>query len=148
LTSAKKYVTNGAHLEKEEMSMAKLDYRRMTWDAMQRLSWLTDYEQQAVAAIMEAEDYSIEEIEEALDIVENGNFEFYPEIFSMADLARELVEEGCFGKPKAMGELLDYVDYKKLGEDLRQDGYTETSLGIVRIVFSDFGELTGIYPRL
>ena len=128
--------------------MVKLDYKRMTWDAWQRLNALTDYEQQAMGALMEAGGYSIEEIEGALNIVENGDFEFYPEIFSMADLARELVEEGCFGKPKAMGDLLDYVDYDRLGEDLRQDGYTETSLGVIRIVFSDFGELTGIYPRL
>ena len=136
--------------------MADMDRENMAADIrkrvkkrlMKRFVALSDWEQQAMGALMEAGGYSIEEIEEALDIVENGDFEFYPEIFSMADLARELVEEGCFGKPKAMGDLLDYVDYDRLGSDLRQDGYTETSLGVIRIVFSDFGELTGIYPRL
>jgi len=111
--------------------MAKLDYENMTEDIKKRFGVLSEYEQQAVDAIMEARDYSIEE---ALDTVESGDYGFYPEIFSLTDLAYELVQEGFFGDPKTMGMLVNYIDYEKLGEDLcRYDNYIETSLGLVRI---------------
>jgi len=130
LTSGKRHATTEAHHEKEEISMANLDRENMAEDVKKRFDALSEYERQAVEAIMEATDYSIEE---ALDYVERGDFEFYSEIFSLADLAHTLVEEGYFGDPKAMGVLLDYVDYDWFGSDLRHDGYTETSLGVVRV---------------
>ena len=111
--------------------MTTLNRENMVKNVKKRFEALSKYEQKAVEAIMEALDYSIEE---ALDTVESGDYGFYPEIFSLADLAHELVQEGFFGDPKTMGVLVNYIDYEKLGEDLcRYDNYIETSLGLVRI---------------
>jgi len=111
--------------------MANLDRESMTKNVKKRFGALSEYEQKAVKAIMEALDCSIEE---ALDTVESGDYGFYPEIFSLADLAHELVQEGFFGDPKTMGVLVNYIDYEKLSEDLRRyDNFIETSLGLVRI---------------
>ena len=36
-------------------------------------------------------------------------------------LAREFVEEGYFGNPKDMGNLVNFIDYERLGKELRYD---------------------------
>ena len=110
--------------------MVNLDRENMAEDVKKRVDALSEYGQRAVEAIMEALDYSIEE---ALTIVESDGYEFYPEIFRLADLAYKFVQEGYFGDPKDMGTLANYIDYKQLGADLRFDGCEETSLGVIRI---------------
>jgi len=55
--------------------MASLVRENMAEDIKKRFDVLTNWEQQAIEALMESEDYSIEE---ALDIVESGKYEFYP----------------------------------------------------------------------
>ena len=55
--------------------MAKFDYKNMTEGAKKRFDALSEYDQQAVEAIVEVWDYSLEE---ALDIVERGDYEFHP----------------------------------------------------------------------
>ena len=105
--------------------MVNLDRENMAEDVKKRVDALSEYGQRAVEAIMEAE--------EALTIVESGGYEFYPEIFRLADLAYKFVQEGYFGDPKDMGTLANYIDYKQLGADLRFDGCEETSLGVIRI---------------
>ncbi len=126
----------------------------MTEDVKKRFDALSEYEQSAVKAIMEAWEYSIKKalseyeqsavkaimeawgysIEKALDVVERGDFEFYPEIFTLADLACELVETGRFGDLETMGVLAEFIDYERFGAYLyRYDNYMETSQGVVRI---------------
>jgi uncharacterized protein YukE len=39
------------------------------------------------------------------------------------DLARAFVDEGIWGDKKTLGTLINYIDFEKLGEDLRIDGY-------------------------
>ena len=51
--------------------MAKFERERLAEDVMERFDALSEYEQQAVEAIMKAKDYSIED---ALTIVENGDY--------------------------------------------------------------------------
>ena len=115
--------------------MAKLDRENMAEDVRERFDELSDYEQRAIEAIMEARDCSIEE---ALDIVESGDYDFYPEFTSMADIAYELVHEyGLFGIPSDILAKIDpYIDYDKLGLDISvsdDSDYYDTSFGIVRI---------------
>ena len=85
-------------------------------------------EQDAVGAVIEATGYSLEE---ALDIVEKGSYTLYSECDTLEDLARELFDDGCFGDTKAMGILVNYIDYASLGYDLGCDGYYETSFGVI-----------------
>jgi len=54
--------------------MAKFDYKNMTEGAKKRLGALSEYEQQAVEVIVEVWDY---DIENALEVVESGQFVFY-----------------------------------------------------------------------
>lgn len=85
-------------------------------------------EQDAVGAVIEANGYSLEE---ALNIVENGDYTLYSKCDTLEDLARELFDDGCFGDTKAMGILANYIDFASLGEDLGYDGYCETSFGVI-----------------
>jgi len=54
--------------------MAKFDYKNMTEGAKKRFDALSEYDQQAVEAIVEVWDY---DIENALEVVESGQFVFY-----------------------------------------------------------------------
>jgi len=110
--------------------MANLDRENMTEDVKKRFDALTENEQEIVEVIVEAWDYSIEE---ALDVVETGDYEIYPKITSMADMAYDLVQRGVYGDLEVIGELVDCIDYEKLGEVLRLKDYAETSQGVLRI---------------
>ena len=67
---------------------------------------------------------------EALDIFNGGAYVYYHEM-SLADVAGELVDEGCFGNVPE--DIKNYIDYDAIGYALSNDGYTETSNGVVRI---------------
>ena len=108
--------------------MAYLDRESMAEDTRRRYDALTDYEQRALAAVMEAETVSIEE---ALEIVENKTYDFFPEITSMADLARKLVREEEWYDPYTVSRLDPYVDYDKMGVDLYDEGYCDTRFGVI-----------------
>ena len=104
--------------------MAKLDYGNMAKGIKKRFGVLSEYEQQAVEAIVEVWDYSLEE---ALEIVESDDYEFHPEISTLVDLAHKFVN------PRAIGLLEDYINYEKFAADLYEDNYRETSLGVIQI---------------
>jgi len=118
----------GAQTEKGEISMAYLDRESMSEDTRRRYDALTDYEQRALAAVMEAETVSIEE---ALEIVENKTYDFFPEITSMADLARKLVREEEWYDSYTVAKLDPYIDYVKMGVDLYREGYCVTRFGVI-----------------
>jgi len=120
--------------------MVKLDRENMVEDIrkrvkkrlIKRFDALSDWEQQAMGALIEAGDYSIDQ---ALDSVENGEFEFYSDITSLADLAYRFVHGGEWGDPSILEKIGPYIniDYDKLASDLYEDGYRKTSFGIVRL---------------
>jgi len=110
--------------------MANLDRENMAEDIRERFDELSGYEQCAIKAIVEVEGYSIED---ALTIVENGDFDFYPGIKRMDTLAHVLIQEGFFGDPEEMGAVRCYIDYKGLSAFLRDAGYIVTSLGALRV---------------
>lgn len=93
----------------------------------ERYENLSEYEQEAVAAIVEAEGY---DLEEALDIVEDGRYCFYKGQ-DLEGVAYDLVEEGCFGD--ITDNLKKYIDYSAIARDLGFDGYSETKYGVIRI---------------
>ena len=88
------------------------------------------YEHCAAKAIMGAYDCSIEE---ALSIVKDGDYVFYPGVRRMDTLAHVLIQEGLFGDPEEMGAVRCYIDYDGLSALLRDAGYIVTSLGTVRV---------------
>ena len=60
----------------------------------------------------------------AKDIYERGNYQFYPGIYSLEDLAYEYIDE--IGGVEALGDTAEnYFDYDKLGRDLRLEYYQE-----------------------
>lgn len=81
-----------------------------------------------VAAIEEAYTSNPSEI---LEIIENGDYQFYPNM-SMLDVACELVNE-CYDLDKLIGSLSCYFDYEKFARDLSFDEYYETSEGVIYI---------------
>lgn len=96
----------------------------------ERYESLDEYEQDAVKAIIEA---YYNDLSEALDIVEEERCTLYSDCNSLEDLAEAFVDEGLFGSPRDMGNLVNYIDYERLGRDLGFDGYIETSYGVIRI---------------
>jgi len=110
--------------------MAKFERERLAEDVQMRFDALSGHEQCAVKAIMGAWDYSIED---ALTIVENGDYDFYPGIKRMDTLAHVLIQEGLFGDPEEIGVVRCYIDYEGLSAFLCDAGYIVTSLGVLRV---------------
>ena len=96
----------------------------------ERYEALDVYEQDAVKAVIEATGY---DLEETLDIIEEGRYTLYDGCKDLEELAYHMVDEGIFGDPHQTGNLANYIDYESLGRDLGFDGYTETSYGVIRI---------------
>ena len=120
--------------------MANMDRENMAVDIKKslkkRFDALSDWEQQAMGALMEARGYSIKQ---ALDIVESGEFEFYPGITSLEVLAYRFIHEHAWSAfldwdPDTVDALEPYIDYDKLGAAFYADGYRETSSGVVRVL--------------
>lgn len=81
---------------------------------------LKDWEQEDIMYIMEA----VDDFEEALDVLKNGNYVVFHECYSYADVAREYIEMNGtldeLGKHKEWVER--YFDYEKYGRDMRYNG--------------------------
>ena len=92
-------------------------------ETLTRLSDLESYEQEEVAAAIEAWEYSLEE---AIDRQERGCFIFYPGM-DMEEVAEELVND-CYDLPDFA---LRYFDFAAFARDLRFDGYEETAFGVI-----------------
>ena len=90
---------------------------------LNRLSKLESYEQEEVAAAIEAWEYSLEE---AIDRQERRCFIFYPGM-DMEEVAEELVND-CYDLPDFA---LRYFDFAAFARDLQFDGYTETEFGVI-----------------
>lgn len=123
--------------------MTYLDREDMAEDLRERYDALTDYEQRAVCAILEVLDYGdlpdSDNPDEcalmaALEYVESGDYEFYDDVATMADLAYKLVHEHDLFfavDTYCLDKLLPYIDYEKLGLDLYNEGYCDTSYGVI-----------------
>ena len=115
--------------------MVILDPEDMAEDIRKRYDALVGIEQLAVEEIMDAFDYSLER---ALDIVESHDYDFHYKT-TLADLAYEFVHEHGWEPfvnwdPDTVAALEPYIDYDKLGAELCEDGYRETSCGVVRVL--------------
>ena len=110
--------------------MAKFERESLAEDVQGRFDECAEHEQCATKAIMEAYDCNIED---ALTVVENGDYDFHPGIQRMDNLVHVLIQEGFFGDPGEMGALRCYIDYDGLSAFLRDAGYIVTSLGAVRV---------------
>jgi len=104
--------------------MVNLDRENMVKDVKKRVDALSEYEQSAVKAIMEGWWYNIDV---ALDIVERGEYEFYPGITTLTNLVHKLVHERLDIDPDKQAAVED------LYLDLFDRGYRGTDLGVIRI---------------
>lgn len=79
---------------------------------------------EVIAAIMEANGC---ELEEALNVYDQGRYINYLEHDTLVELAYELIEEN-YDLPEFA---LRYFDYDAFARDLSFEGYTETSYGVI-----------------
>ena len=87
-------------------------------DIAERVENLMDYEQDALKVILEEH---TSDVDEALRIVEDGNFTLWSGCKSMADVAAIIADE-C-GYLNGIPERLQYyIDYEKWGRDLKIEG--------------------------
>ena len=84
---------------------------------------LDKYEQETVCAYRIVEGCSFQA---AIEKVQDGDIVFHKHQ-SLADVAADLVDEGCFGDIPE--NIRNYIDYEAIGNDLRYDGYYEISEG-------------------
>lgn len=83
----------------------------------------------AFIAIQEATDYNVKN---ALQVLLKENFEFFPDILEMSELAYLLVKLSRIFKVKVPSELRPFLDYNKIGENMSANGeFVKTSLGII-----------------
>lgn len=90
------------------------------------LDELDSYELKVLEAIIESEHCS--DISEALDLLREENYIFH-EACDLLELAETFIEEGIFGE--IPNSIKGYIDYEKIADDLRLDGYIETSMGVI-----------------
>ena len=113
--------------EAAELNLSVGEYENV-WelnDLAERIAVLNSYEMAELIAYTEAYGDRREDIEDALDSLDNMTFY---EGYTMEDLAEELVEEGAYGDiPESIA---CYIDYAAIARDLSFD-YTETSKGVI-----------------
>lgn len=92
------------------------------------LDYMSEDRQECVLAYMECIE---NDIEHAVDDVDNNDdiclYGYLNE--TLEEYARDLVNEGAFGD--VADTLKDYIDYERLASALEDDGYYETSYGIL-----------------
>ena len=97
-------------------------------ELMQEIDELDNYEKEVFEAILEING---NDVEGSISIAKNNNYVYYPEINSYEELAEELVEQGYLDIPE---HLLPYIDYDKIGRDLRYSGeFSETRNGFISL---------------
>lgn len=99
-------------------------------ELVERYENLHEYDQDIVQAIIEGEGY---DLEESLDVLESGNYAFYPDVNDEEDLGYYVVDEGLFGV-KIPDSLQAYIDYESIGRDWSINGAGSfTSKGYIEI---------------
>lgn len=99
----------------------------VTWnERCQEAADLEEYDQQAIAAAMEAFGYKFAE---AMERQQRGCFTFYPNQ-DLEDVAYELVQD-CYFTKDTPEILTRYFNYEAFARDLGFDGYTETKYGVI-----------------
>lgn len=86
-------------------------------DLAEELSALNDSELLAFNAYIEGVSH---DTAEALDVAISGDYTIHCAVDDMADVARDLVDQGLFGIDRD-STLTRYIDYEKLGHDLSFD---------------------------
>lgn len=112
--------------ELELGTVSELDSIKEWNERCQAADDLDKYEQEEIAAAMEAFGYTFDE---ALKRQQRGCFTFYRGQ-SLEDVAYDLVEE-CYFTKDTPEILKSYFDYSAFGRDLGYDGYTETKYGVI-----------------
>lgn len=97
-------------------------------EELQELAALEEYEQEELAALIEAGGYSIAE---AMEDQQRGNFVFYAGM-SLDDVAAEIADE-WLNSNTIPDFIRNYFNYDAFARDLRFDGYTETEWGTILI---------------
>ena len=95
-------------------------------EQLNELDGLDEWEQEEIAAAVEAFGYSFME---ALDKQTRGYFSLYRGM-DLIDVAYELVEE-CYFTKDTPDIFTRYFDYEAFARDLGFDGYCETSYGVI-----------------
>lgn len=90
----------------------------------EELQNLDSYDLEKFEALMEAEGYTARE---ALDRMDDAVFYSGMELI---DVAEEIVND-CYGFKNVDEIFFRYFDYEAFARDLRFDGYTETSKGVI-----------------
>ena len=87
-------------------------------DIAERVERLETYEQNVLEVILEEH---TSDVDEALRIVEGGNYTIWNDCINMADVAATMAEE--YGYLNSVPECLQcYIDYEKWGRDLAIEG--------------------------
>ena len=92
-------------------------------DLVERIEDLDKNDEQVLKALLD----DGEKLERALDEIEDGDIDFYPDT-DLTELAQQFADEGLFSQDT----LLEHIDYESLGRELSFDGYTEVSGGVLR----------------
>lgn len=88
----------------------------MTTEHKERFETLEDYEKEIFKSLQEY--YSDDE---ALNIVEDGNYSIYDDCYNMSDVAYQIVDE-CGYLNQMPENLRYYFDYEAFGRDLDIEG--------------------------
>lgn len=92
-------------------------------ELVERLESIDEYDNDLLFALIEDGD----SLEDAIEVVERGSATFYSNT-SLTDLAEQYVDEGLFSAEF----LMNFIDFKALGDALGDDGYTEVSDGVLK----------------
>lgn len=89
-------------------------------DISKRIEALDDYYLNILQEIMFALRYEID-IEDALDILQESEYQYYVGIYNWEDLAVQLVDDGYYGTLHE--HIKKSIDYTTMAEELKEDDY-------------------------
>lgn len=93
----------------------------------QRIDDLDEEEQDVLEAYLD--DVS-DNFDEALRVVENGDYTIYGSCDTVEELAEEFVDNGCYGE--VPDGLRFYIDYDAIARDMEMNGtYVESNMGVI-----------------
>ncbi len=106
----------------------KIDEYENIEDLNELLEQIEEIDDEALNAIIESAGY---ELQQCIDIYNGGNYQFYPDCETYADVAERDVNDGLYGEVSE--SLIIYIDFKSIGRDLDCNGYCETSYGVIYV---------------
>lgn len=123
------YAIHAYESDIEGLTIGEYDSLEELNELAEELENLPEWDLEVLSAILE---HLGDDLAEALEVLRDGEYSYYPGVYEEEDLGVFVVDEGLFGEvPES---LLNYLDYEAIGRDWRiNEGGSFTSKGYITV---------------